>query len=459
MSEQNFSILILAGGKATRFKSEHSKMLQRLAGRLLGEYIVQAARGAGPDCFYMVIGHEREEVRKAFARPGLVFVEQNEQLGTGHAVMVARPELEKCSSPTVVALVGDAPLLRSETLLKLVEAHRQARAACTILTTRLENPTGYGRIVRAGSRVRSIVEEKVATRTQKRIREINSGILCFSRTHLLEHLEELSAENAQKEYLLTNLVEIFNRHRLKVAAFPVTDSREVLGVNDRVELAQIEKLLRLRKAEALMREGVTVVNPEATYIDPDVEAGQDTVIEPGASLLGRTRLGSACHIQSYCTITDSWLADRVTVRPCSVIADSEIASGVTIGPFAHLRDGAAIAENARIGNYVEVKKSRLGRGAKALHLTYLGDATLGENVNIGAGTVTCNYDGVRKNPTVIEDGVFIGSGNMLVAPVRIGKGSYTAAGSAITEDVPPDSLAIARSPQVTKEGWVKAKRS
>jgi bifunctional UDP-N-acetylglucosamine pyrophosphorylase/glucosamine-1-phosphate N-acetyltransferase len=323
------------------------------------------------------------------------------------------------------------------------------------LTARLENPTGYGRIVRAGSRVRRIVEEKVATPAQKKIREVNSGILCFSRAPLLEHLAELSAENAQKEYLLTDLIEIFNRHRLKVAAFPVAEARELVGVNDRIELAQIEKLLRLHKAEALMREGVTVVNPEATYIDPDVEAGPDSIIEPGASLLGRTRLGSACHIQSHCTITDSSLADRVTVLPCSVIANSEIASGVTVGPFARLRDGAVIEENARIGNFVEVKKSRVGRGTKALHLTYLGDATLGENANIGAGTVTCNYDGVKKNPTIIEDGVFIGSGNMLVAPLRIGQGSYTAAGSAITEDVPPHSLAVARGRQITKKGWVK----
>jgi bifunctional UDP-N-acetylglucosamine pyrophosphorylase/glucosamine-1-phosphate N-acetyltransferase len=240
-----------------------------------------------------------------------------------------------------------------------------------------------------------------------------------------------------------------------VAAFQVADWREVLGANDRVELAQIEKLLRLRKAIALMREGVTVVDPQATYIDAEVEVGPDTVVEPGVSLLGRTRLGSDCHIQGYCTITDSSLADRVTVLPCSVISSSEIASGVTLGPFARLRDGAVIEENARIGNFVEVKKSRVGRGTKALHLTYLGDASLGENANIGAGTVTCNYDGVKKNPTIIEDGVFIGSGNMLVAPVRIGQGSYTAAGSTITEDVPPDSLAIARSPQVTKQGWVK----
>jgi bifunctional UDP-N-acetylglucosamine pyrophosphorylase/glucosamine-1-phosphate N-acetyltransferase len=455
MSEQNFSILILGAGKATRFKSQHSKMLHRLAGRLLGEYIVQAAQGAGPDCLYMTIGHEREEVRQALARPGLVFIEQNEQLGTGHAVMTARPELEKCPSLAVVVLVGDAPLLRPETLLQLVEIHRKSRAAATILTTRLKYPTGYGRIVRDDDRVRGIVEEKVATPEQKRIREINSGIICFSRAPLLKHLGELSAENAQKEFLLTDLIEIFNRHRLRVAAFPVADSREVLGVNDRVELAQIEKLLRLRKAETLMREGVTVVNPDVTYIDPGVEVGQDTVIEPGVSLLGRTRLGRDCHIQSYCTITDSSLADRVTVLPCSVIANSEIASGVTLGPFARLRDGAVIEENARIGNFVEVKKSRVGRGTKALHLTYLGDASLGENANVGAGTVTCNYDGVKKNPTIIEDGVFVGSGNMLVAPVRIGQGSYTAAGSTITEDVPPDSLAIARSPQVTKQGWVK----
>jgi bifunctional UDP-N-acetylglucosamine pyrophosphorylase/glucosamine-1-phosphate N-acetyltransferase len=455
MAEQNFSILILAAGKATRFKSEHSKMLHRLAGRLLGEHILRAAQGAGPECLYMIIGHEAKEMRNAFARPGLVFIEQTEQLGTGHAVMMARSELEKCASQAVLVLVGDAPLLRSKTLLRLVDTHRQARAACTILSTHLDYPTGYGRIVRAGNRVRCIVEEKVATPAQKRIREINSGIICFSRTRLLEHLQELSRENAQKEFLLTDLVEIFNRHRLKVAAFPVTDSREVLGINDRIELAQIEKLLRLRKAVALMGNGVTVVDPQTTYIDPDVEAGPDTVIEPGVRLLGQTRLGRDCHIQSYCTITDSSLADRVTVRPCSVITNSQIDCGVTIGPFAHLREGALIEENARIGNYVEVKKSHVGRGSKALHLTYLGDATLGENINIGAGTITCNYDGVKKNPTIIEDGVFIGSGNMLVAPVRIGQGSFTAAGSTITEDVPPQSLALARSRQVTKQGWAK----
>jgi len=459
MAHDRFSILILAAGKATRFKSQHSKMLHQLAGRPLGEYILRVASAAKPEHLYMVIGHEAEEVRKALERPRLVFIEQKEQLGTGQALMAARPELERCPSPLVLVVVGDSPMLRPETLRALAEAHRKDRAAATVLTTRLANPQGYGRVVRAkGERIRAIVEEKVATAAQKKIQEINSGILCFSRARLLAHLGELSRDNAQKEYLLTDLVEIFNRHRLSVAAFVVEDSSEVLGVNDRVELARIEKLLRLCKAEALMREGVTILHPEATYIDADVEVGPDTIIAPGVSLRGRTRAGAACRFEPYCTITDSSLGDRVTVRHGSVITGCEVGPDVTIGPFAHLRDGAVIEPQARIGNFVEVKKSRVGRGTKAMHLTYLGDATLGADANIGAGTVTCNYDGEKKNPTFIEDGVFIGSGNMLVAPVRVGKGSYTAAGSTITEDVPPESLAIGRAPQTTKAGWVRERR-
>jgi bifunctional UDP-N-acetylglucosamine pyrophosphorylase/glucosamine-1-phosphate N-acetyltransferase len=455
-SRQGFSILVLAAGKATRFKSEHSKMLHALAGRPLGEYVLRTALAAEPERLYLVIGHEAEQVRKAFERPGLTFIEQKEQLGTGHAVLSARKELEACPSVTLVVLVGDAPLLRPETLGRLVRAHARTRAACTVLTTRPENPYGYGRIMRsAGGRVRAIVEERIGTPAQRKVREINSGILCFSRPKLLEHLNELSADNAQKEYLLTDLVEIFNRHRLKVAAFSVPDWREILGVNDRVELAQIERTLRRRRAEALMGEGVTIVNPETTTIDADVAVGPDTVLETGVSLLGRTRVGRDCRLQPFSTITDSSLGDRVTVRQCCVISGCEIASDVVLGPFAHLRDGTVIEQEARIGNFVEVKKSRVGRGTKALHLTYLGDATLGQNANIGAATVTCNYDGEKKNPTIIEDEVFIGSGSMLVAPVRIGKGSYTAAGSTITEDVPPESLAVGRARQTNKEGWAR----
>jgi bifunctional UDP-N-acetylglucosamine pyrophosphorylase/glucosamine-1-phosphate N-acetyltransferase len=459
MAKQGFAVLILAAGKATRFKSEHSKMLHRLAGRPLGAYLLETALGVNPDRLYMIVGHEGAEVKKTFERPGLGFIEQKEQLGTGHALLVARPELERMSCADVIVLVGDAPLLRAETLRALVQAHQKARAAATVLTTRVENPQGNGRIVRSGGRVRAIVEEKVATPAQRKIREINSGIICFSRLKLIEHLGKLTADNAQREYLLTDLIAIFNRHRLRVAAYVLADSREALGVNDRVDLARMETILRRRKAEALMREGVTIVNPECTYIDAEVKVGRDTVIEPGVSLLGATRVGEACTLRSYSTLGDSILGDRVAVRPCCVISSCQIASDVVIGPFAHLRDGALIENEARVGNFVEVKKSRVGRGTKALHLTYLGDASIGERVNVGAGTVTCNYDGERKHPTTIEEGVFVGSGSMLIAPVRIGRNSYVAAGSTITEDVPAESLALGRARQVNKEGWARQREA
>lgn len=458
MSNQDFSIVILAAGKATRFKSERSKVLHTLAGRPLGEYVLRTALALKPHQTLMVIGHDAEESRKTFARPGVTFIEQEEQLGTGHGLLVARPELKHCPSSTVLTLVGDAPLLCAETLRQLVVAHANSGAAATVLTTRRPDPQGYGRVVRAsGNRVRAIIEEKIATAAQRKIREINSGIICFSRSKLLEHLGKLSRDNAQKEYLLTDLVAIFNQHRQKVVAFPADDWREVLGVNDRIELAEVEKILRLRKAEDLMRDGVTIVNPEATYIDENVEVGPDTIIEPGVSLLGRTRVGRTCLLRLYSTIEDSVLGDRVTVRMCSVITGTEVASDVVIGPFAHLRDGAVIEQEARIGNFVEVKKTRVGRGSKALHLAYLGDAAIGSKVNVGAVTVTCNYDGEKKNPTIVENGCFIGSGAMLVAPVRIGRGAYVGAGSTITEDVPAESLALGRARQINKEGWAKTR--
>lgn len=462
MSEPNFSVLILAAGKATRFKSEHSKMLHLLAGVPLGEYALRVTHSLAPQRTYLMIGHKADEVRQAFARPGLTFIEQKQQLGTGHALMVARDELAACPSAHLLVLVGDAPLLRVETLRGLLEQHITSRAAATVLTTRVENPFGYGRIVRGRgtqiNRVRAIVEERVATPAHRKISEINSGILCFARLPLLKHLAELSDQNAQKEFLLTDMVRILDGHGSRVLAFSVADWREVLGVNDRVELAMMERILRQRKAKALAREGVTVVDPKATYIDESVEVGADTIIEPGAFLRGATRVGRACSIGPHSIIADSVLADRVTVRASCVITNCEIGSGVVLGPFAHLREGAFIEPEARIGNFMEVKKTRMGRGSKAMHLSYLGDATVGAHVNIGAGTVTCNYDGEKKNPTRIEDGVFIGSGSMLVAPVSVGKGSYVAAGSTITQNVPPESLALGRALQVTKEGWVRAHR-
>ena len=456
MTKSEFSVLILAAGKATRFKSERSKLLHRLAGRCLGEYPLRAAFASGAAQVYMVVGHQSGDVQKAFARPGVTFIEQEEQLGTGHALMAARKELDRSSSVDLAVLVGDAPLLQPGTLRDLVDTHRRRRAAATILTVLLDRPQGYGRVVRGSDgRVRRIVEEKVATPAERRIREVSSGMLCFSRARLLEHLDGLSADNPQKEYLLTDLVEILARRRQRVEAVQAADPAEVLGVNDRVELAQAEVILRRRKAEALMRDGVTIVDPAATYIDDEVTVGRDTVIDPGVSLLGSTRVGRDCLVRPYCVITDSQIGDRVTVRPLTVMSASSVASDAMVGPFLHLRDGAEVGPETRVGNFVEVKKSRIGRGSKAGHLTYLGNAELGEKVNVGAGTVTCNYDGKAKYPTYIEDGVFIGSGSMLVAPVRVGRGAYVAAGSTITSDVPPDSLALGRAPQVVKEGWAK----
>lgn len=459
MANGRFSIVILAAGKATRFKSEHSKLLHRLAGRPLGEYLVRTSLEAGPQNVLMIVGHDAAAVRETLKRPGMDFVEQKEQLGTGHALLVAAPILKTWAAPAVVVLVGDAPRLRAETLREFVKAHQKARAALTVLTMRLDNPQGYGRVVRSkGSQIRAIVEEKVCTPAQRKIREVSSGILCFSRTDLLQHLSQLSDNNAQKEYLLTDLVGIFNRLGKKVVGFPVEDAREVLGINDRVQLAEVERILRLRKAEALMRDGVTIVHPETTYVDVEVTVGNDTILEPGVSLLGATQVGRGCTIRPYSTITDSILGDGVLVRPCSVITGCQIGSNVIIGPFAHLRDGAVVEQDARVGNFVEIKKSNIGRGTKAWHLTYLGDAQLGSQVNVGAGTITCNYDGKNKNPTIIEDGVFIGSGSMLVAPLKIGKGSYVAAGSAITEDVPEESLALGRARQVNKPGWARKRK-
>jgi bifunctional UDP-N-acetylglucosamine pyrophosphorylase/glucosamine-1-phosphate N-acetyltransferase len=343
-------------------------------------------------------------------------------------------------------------------LRDLVAAHFQERSACTILTMNVENPKGYGRIIRAaGHRVRAIVEEKLATAAQKKVREVSSGILCFSRKPLLEHLGKLSRDNAQGEYLLTDLIEILNKLRMKVGAFKAP-AGEAEGINDRAQLAEVGKEIFLRRAVRWMREGVTLTDPAATYIDEDVVIGADTVIEPGVCLRGNTRIGSGCKIEAYSTITDSAIEDGVTVRHSCVITSSRVAMGAALGPFSHLRPNSVIEADARIGNFVEVKNSTIGKGSKAQHLTYLGDATVGENSNIGAGTITCNYDGEKKSRTTIGDGVFIGSGNMLVAPVEIGSGSYTAAGSTITENVPPESLAIERSPQVNKEGWVRERK-
>ena len=357
-------------------------------------------------------------------------------------------------------LSGDAPLITAQTILRLRDFHLAKKSAMTMLTAELQNPTGYGRILRKGKKdeVAAIVEEKSASPAQKKLREINSGFYVFAIKPLYAHIEKLSTANAHQEYYLTDMAGVLTKAKAKVLACKTDKPGEILGSNTRAEMVALDASLRLAKCRQLMAEGVTIFYPESCVIDSDVEVGTDTVIQPFVQLLGKTRIGSDCRIESYSVIQDSEIGDAVRILPGCVIEHSRIKASARIGPYSHLRPQSEIGEGAHVGNFVETKKTRLGKGSKANHLTYLGDAEIGEGVNIGAGTITCNYDGVRKHITVIEDGAFVGSDSTLVAPVRIGKGAYVGAASCITQDVPADSLGLARAPQVVKEGWAKKKR-
>ena len=362
------------------------------------------------------------------------------------------------STGTLVLLSGDVPLLRADTLASLLRRHEKRQAAATIVTAVVPSPDGYGRILREGGQIEAIVEHKDASPAEREIREINSGIYAFDIPPLFPALREIGSSNAQGEYYLPDLVRIYRRRGLTVETVRVEDPREILGVNSRRELADVSAILRANTNEALMSSGVTIVDPASTFIGVDVAIGPDTVIHPGVHLEGDTRIGAGCEIQSGVRIVNSTIDDGVAINNFCLVLDSHVARGAKIGPFAHLRPQSDVGEDAHVGNFVELKKTTLGRGSKANHLAYLGDATIGDKVNIGAGTITCNYDGTLKHPTVIEDGAFIGSDSQLIAPVRVGKGSYVAAGSSITDDVPPDSLAIARGTQVNKEGWVSRRK-
>jgi bifunctional UDP-N-acetylglucosamine pyrophosphorylase/glucosamine-1-phosphate N-acetyltransferase len=378
---------------------------------------------------------------------------QEPQLGTGHALLQAEPLLRGASG-TLVLLSGDVPLLRAESLAALVRTHEERRAVATVLTAIVASPDGYGRIVRDGERIARIVEHKDASPAERAIGEINSGVYAFDMGPLFAALREIGSSNSQGEYYLPDLVRIYRARGLTVETVMLEDSREILGVNSRKELAEVAAILRARKNEALMASGVTIVDPGATYIAPDVTVGADTVIHPGVHLEGRTQIGGRCEIHSGVRILDSAVDDGVVINNFCVIVESHVASGARIGPFAHIRPQSDVGEDAHVGNFVELKKTTMGQGAKANHLSYLGDATIGRKVNVGAGTITCNYDGTAKHPTVIEDGAFIGSDSQLIAPVRVGAGAYVAAGSTITQDVPADALAIGRGKQVNKDGWV-----
>jgi bifunctional UDP-N-acetylglucosamine pyrophosphorylase / glucosamine-1-phosphate N-acetyltransferase len=452
-------VVILAAGQGTRMKSALPKVLHSIAGRPMVEYVLRTARSLSPGTITLIVGHQADTIRKKLARHGDVqFAHQEPQLGTAHALQQAEAVL-KGKTGTLLMLSGDVPLLSAATLKRLLDAHAAAGAAATVVSAMVERPYGYGRIVRSAGKIARIVEERDASPTERAIKEINSGIYAFELAPLWDALRSIASKNAQGEFYLTDLVGIYRRRKLPVETLVLEDVHETRGINSRSELAEVSKIVRQKKNEELMAAGVTIIDPATTYIEDDVQVGPDTVIHPGVILEGNTRIGSACEIHASVRIIDSELADRVTVNNFCVIRGTRVADGASVGPFAHLRPDTVVGEGARIGNFVELKKTSLGKGSKANHLAYLGDATIGTNVNVGAGTITCNYDGVHKHPTIIEDEAFIGSDSQLIAPVKVGKGAYVAAGSSITEDVPPASLGIARGRQTNVPGWVERKKT
>lgn len=452
---KQLNVLVMAAGLGTRMKSRRAKVLHELGGRPLIAHVVRTAQSLAPRTILVVVGHQAEQVEQAvLAEVGELgsFAIQAKQRGTGDAVESARSQLESSDSLLLV-LSGDVPLIREETLRKLIEHHVATDAACSILSVRLENPTGYGRIVRdEQGQFQKIVEQKDASEEERKVKEINSGIYCFETRDLFEALRRVEPKNEQGEYYLTDVAEIILGTGRKVEVFTHTDAREVSGINTRAELAEFENLVRRNAIRRLMIEGgVTFIDPSHAYISPEAEIGRDTIIYPNVAIEGKSVIGDNCVIRSGARITNSRLGDEVVVKDHSIVVDSEIGSNCAVGPFAHLRMNATLEDKATVGNFVEVKKSRLKRGTKAMHLTYLGDATIGERTNIGAGTVTCNYDGVHKHETIIEDDVRIGSDTMLVAPVRVGSRSVTGAGSVVTKDVPPDSLVAGVPAEVKKK--------
>ncbi len=454
-----FAVAILAAGKGTRLKSRYPKVLHHVGGKSLLAHVVAATTQIYPaKDVYAIIGHDAERVKEAMSGSGIGFILQKEQRGTGHAVMEGEEALSRFDH--VLVLYGDVPLISPATIKQLRDYHLQQGSAMTVLTAVMEKPYGYGRIIfRNGSReVEAIVEEKSLSASQRALREINAGFYAFAAKPLFEHIRELGTDNKHHEYYLTDMAALLAQAGEKVVALQAPDAHEVLGCNTRQELAEVDAELRMKKCQRLMDEGVTIYQPQTCVVDCDVAVGPDTVIEPFVQLLGATRIGAECRIRSYSVIINCELGDGVLIRNGCVMDESRIGARAVLGPYTHLRPGCHIAEGAHMGNFVEGKKLKLGKGSKAQHLSYLGDAEVGEGVNVGAGTITCNYDGFGKYPTVIGDGAFIGSDATLVAPVKIGKGAYIGAASCITEDIPEDALAIARGRQVNKEGWARQKR-
>jgi bifunctional UDP-N-acetylglucosamine pyrophosphorylase / glucosamine-1-phosphate N-acetyltransferase len=455
------AIVIMAGGKGTRLKSKRAKVLHEIGGKPLLRHVIDSARQiVPPSDIYVVVGHQAAAVEAAVKDSGVRFVHQEEQRGTGHAIQTAQQAVEGYDE--LLVLSGDVPLLKPETIARLRDFHIEQRAAMTILTAAPPDPTGYGRVSRKkpdSPEVKAIIEQKALTPEQQSLREINSGIYAFKAEPLFAQIGALKTDNAHGEYYLTDMAGLLVNAGERVVAIEAANPVEVLGANTIAEMMELDRELRLDTARRLMAQGVTILRPETTVIDTAVEVGPDTVIEPFVQLLGETKIGDDCRIRSYSVIENSTLGDGVLVRHACVIGGARIGAGSLIGPFAHVRPESDLAEGVHVGNFVETKKIKLGKGSKANHLTYLGDADIGSGVNIGAGTITCNYDGVNKHRTIIGNGVFVGSDSTLVAPIVVGEGSYIAAGSSITEDVPPNALALGRARQVTKPDWAKTRRA
>ena len=447
--------VILAAGQGTRMKSKLPKVLHKALGKPMVQWVIDCLRQADITDMIAVLGHGSDQVVPVVGEQATV-VYQLEQLGTGHAVMQAAPMLS-AENDCVLVICGDTPLLRAQTIRQLTEKHQAEGNVVTLLTAHTEQPTGYGRIVRQGQQITAIVEQKDASEEQKQIKEINTGTYCFDQKFLLQYLSALDTNNAQKEYYLTDLIKIANQHNLPVGGYVLEDFNESLGVNNRVQLSQAEAILRQRKCQEVMLAGVTLIDPAATYIGADVTVGADTIIYPNVVLEGSTVIGSGNIIGMNCRFVDSTIGDDNEIQS-TVIVESRVGSQCKIGPMAYLRPGTVLADRVKVGDFVEVKKSQVGEGSKIPHLSYVGDSVVGSGVNIGCGTITCNYDGVNKYQTTIKDGAFIGSNTNLVAPVTVEENAFIGAGSTITRDVPANALAVVRADLRVKENWRNKKK-
>lgn len=453
-------VVVLAAGKSTRMKSARPKVLHQLAGRMLIEHVLHTASTLTSASTTLVVGHAADDVKAALSGwPDLHYVTQSPQLGTGHALLQTEALLSG-KKGTVLLLYGDVPLLTSGTLQRLLEAHHTSHAAATVLTAELDDPYGYGRIIRDDEgKITRIVEERDASAAQREVREINSGIYAFSLTKLFESLHGLATDNAQGEYYLTDLIALYRQQKRRIEGLCLDHADELRGVNSRVELAEMAGVVRSRRNKMVMLSGVTLEDPNTTYIDEGIAIGIDTTIGPGVQLQGHTTIGDRCTILAGCRLTNVTVGDDVTILDHCVLTNAVVGSEARLGPFAHIRPDSVVGPAAHVGNFVELKKTTLGRGSKANHLAYLGDAVIGDGVNVGAGTITCNYDGTKKHQTVIDDGAFVGSNSALVAPVKIGAGAYVGAGSTITRDVPAGGLGIARGQQHNKEDWASVRKA